>query len=426
MYELTMLQSALHDGTGDRRAAFELFARRLPPGRRYGVVAGTERLLGLLRRFSFDDETMRFLTDHRIVDKPTREWLESYRFAGDVWGYPEGEVFFPGSPLMVVEGTFAEAVLLETIVLSVLNHDSAIAAAASRMANAAGDRPVIEMGSRRTHEEAAIASARAAYLGGFASTSNLEASRRYGVPATGTTAHAFVLLHDTERDAFRAQVESLGQGTTVLVDTYDVGEAVRAAVDIAGTSLGAIRIDSGDLLTLAGQVRGQLDSLGATKTKIVVSGDLDEYQIAALGVTPAAAYGVGTSLVTGSGAPTAELVYKLVARGTADPDSSLVPVAKRSTGKPTYGGRKWAVRTYDGNRVAETELVTTRPPDPRPERGRPLLVPLIERGETVCDGTLEQARTRLRDSLAELPPRAVQLSHGDPVIPTVHTDARRG
>lgn len=421
-YEVTMLRSALRDGTAARRCVFELFARRLPGNRRYGVVAGTGRLLELLRRFTFDDDAVRFLRECDVVDDETADWLASYRFRGDIWGYAEGDVYFPGSPLLVVEASFAEAVLLETLTLSVFNHDCAIASAASRMVTAAGDRPVIEMGSRRTHEAAAVASARAAYLAGFASTSNLEAGRRYAIPTAGTVAHAFVLLHDSETDAFRAQVESLGSGTTILVDTYDVRRAVRAAVEIAGTELGSIRIDSGDLLNLAGQVRDELDELGARDTKIVVSGDLDEHQIAALAVTPAASYGVGTSLVTGSGAPTAELIYKLVARGTDDPDAPLEPVAKTSIGKPTRGGRKWAFRRTDEQGVADAELINVGSADMGNGSGRPLLVPLVENGELVWDGSLDDARKRLRASLAELPPTATQLSQGEPAIPTYYVE----
>ena len=256
-------------------------------------------------------------TSPAIVDESTRDWLAAYRFTGDVYGYAEGECYFPGSPLLIVESTFAEAVLLETLVLSVLNHDSAIASAASRMTSAAMGRPCLEMGSRRTHEEAAVAAARAAYLAGFSASSNLEARRRFGVPTTGTSAHAFVLLHDSERDAFSVQVEALGRGTTLLVDTYDVAEAVKIAVEVAGPDLGAVRLDSGDLLWMAHRVRKQLDELGAKHTKIVVTSDLDEYQIAALAAAPVDSYGVGTQLVTGSGAPTAGLVYKLVARGAS-------------------------------------------------------------------------------------------------------------
>ena len=274
-YELTMLQAALRSGAAHRRSVFEVFARRLPEGRRYGVVAGTGRLLEDLADFRFDDHDLAWLEEDDVVDGATLAWLADYEFTGSVWGYAEGECFFPGSPVLVVEGTFAEAVLLETLALSVLNHDCAVAAAASRMTAAAGDRPCLEMGSRRTQEDAAVAAARAAVVAGFAGTSNLEAGRRYGVPTIGTAAHSFTLLHDDERAAFAAQVASLGPGTTLLVDTYDVDQGIRTAVEVAGTDLGGIRLDSGDLPTLARHARELLDSLGATKTRIVVTSDLD-------------------------------------------------------------------------------------------------------------------------------------------------------
>lgn len=376
-YELTMLQAALASGAAHRRVVFEVFARRLPGGRRYGVVAGTGRFLDALEAFRFEERDIEFLCSSGIVDEPTGEFLAGYRFSGDVYGYSEGEAFFPGSPIMVVEGTFAEAVLLETVALSILNHDCAIAAAASRMAQAAGDRPLIEMGSRRTHEHAAVAAARAAYLCGFASTSNLMAGRLYGVPTAGTAAHAFTLLHDSEEDAFRAQLDSLGLGTTLLVDTYDVAKAVRTAVELAGPDLGAVRIDSGDLAVVAVEVRRLLDELGANRTRIVVTSDLDEFAIAALAAAPVDAYGVGTALSTGSGHPTASLVYKLVAR--EDHAGRLQPVAKASVGKPSIGGRKWAYRrTVDG--TATAEIVTREPVE---TDDRPLLAELVRDGEIV-------------------------------------------
>src|SRR3954470_11872812 len=370
-YELTMLQAALKAGTADRHSVFEVFTRRLPEGRRYGVVAGTGRVLDAVENFRFDAGVLGFLRERDVVDEPTLEWLASYRFSGDIWGYPEGEVYFPGSPILRVEGSFAECVLLETVILSILNHDSAIAAAASRMSSAAGDRPLIEMGARRTHELSAVAASRAAYVGGFSSTSDLAAGFRYGIPTVGTSAHAFTLLHDTERDAFTAQVDSLGSATTLLVDTFDVTEAVRLAVEVAGPELGAVRIDSGDLLLVAHRVRQQLDALGPTHTKIVVTSDLDEYAIASLAAAPVDAYGVGTRLVTGSGHPTASMVYKLVARAeTADPKAPLVSVAKKSTGgKTSVGGRKWAARRRDPHGVAEAEVVGVGPvPDELADR----------------------------------------------------------
>ena len=241
----------------------------------------------------------------------------------------------------------------------------------------------------------------------------------YGVPSAGTSAHAFTLVHDSERHAFATQVEALGKATTLLVDTYDVARAVRTAIEVAGPELGAVRIDSGDLPVLARQVRAELDSLGAVNTRIILTGDLDEYSIAALGAVPVDGYGVGTSLVTGSGAPTAALVYKLVARSASEDETSeLVPVAKRSVGKPGRGGRKWAMRHRDAEGTALSERVSLSPPDPGP-RDRVLLAPVVTRGEVVGRETLEAARERHRAALAELPPHALQLSRGYPAIPTV-------
>ena len=415
-YELTMLQAALRDGTAARRAVFELFPRKLPDGRRYGVVAGMGRLLDAIADFCFDDDTIAHLAAHEVVDEPTLDWLANYRFTGDIVGYPDGEVYFPGSPLLSVEGSFSETVLLETIALSILNHDSAIASAASRMVTAAGARPCIEMGSRRTHEQAAVASAHAAYIAGFTATSNLEAGRVHGIPTTGTSAHSFTLLHDNERDAFTSQVASLGRGTTLLVDTYDIATAVRSAIEVTGTDLGAVRIDSGDLPQLAMQVRRQLDELGATTTKIVVTSDLDEHAIAALAAAPADGYGVGTSLVTGSGHPTCGFVYKLVARGD---NGALVGVAKRSKDKPSIGGRKYAWRRIGRGGTATHEVIGIGE-QTAPHDGRELLVPLIRGGERMYDESLESARERRRASVAELPPHARQLSHGDPAIETTY------
>ncbi|MBB3041080.1 nicotinate phosphoribosyltransferase [Nocardioides soli] len=414
-YELTMLQAALRSGAAHRRSVFELFPRRLPEGRRYGVVAGVGRALDALEAFRFDEPTLAALRD--VVDASTLEWLASYRFSGDVWGYAEGEAYFPYSPLLIVESSFAEAVLLETLLLSIYNHDSAIASAASRMTLAAGDRPCIEMGSRRTHEEAAVAAARAAYVAGFAATSNLAARHRYGVPSTGTSAHSFTLLHDTEADAFRAQVTALGEGTTLLVDTYDVTEAVRLAVEVTGPGLGAVRLDSGDLAVQAAEVRTQLDSLGATGTRIIVTSDLDEHAIAALAAAPVDGYGVGTELVTGSGHPTCGFVYKLVARESDA--GELESVAKRSVDKPSVGGRKYALRRRSATGVAEAEVVGVghRPVDDGDDR--PLLVPLVRAGEVVGREPLPAARERHLSARAELPVAVQQMSRGEPVIPTI-------
>jgi nicotinate phosphoribosyltransferase len=414
-YELTMVAAALADGTADRDCVFETFARRLPHGRRYGVLAGTGRLLEALPDFRFTDEDLAALREQGLTDSRLLDWLAGFRFSGDVDGYAEGELFFPGSPVLTVRAPFAEGVLLETLVLSVLNHDSAIASAAARMVTAACERPCIEMGSRRTHEEAAVAAARAAYLVGFASTSNLEAGHRYGVPTTGTSAHAFTLLHDNEESAFRAQVATLGVGTTLLVDTYDVDQGIRTAVEVAGPELGAIRLDSGDLPTLAARARELLDELGATRTRIIVTSDLDEYAIAGMMAAPVDGYGVGTSLVTGSGAPTMGMVYKLVERDG-------VAVAKRSLGKPSVGGRKSAVRRHDASGTATAEVVTSEPVLPR-DGDRPLIVELVRGGEICTPASpreaLAAARAHHQRAREAMPAEAFALSRGDCAIDTL-------
>jgi nicotinate phosphoribosyltransferase len=426
-YELTMLRAARKAGTADRRCVFEMFARRLPEGRRYGVVVGVGRALRALRQFRFDSEAIQFLCDRGIVDSDTADWLSDYRFEGDIWGYPEGEIYFPGSPILIVESSFAHGVVLETLLLSIYNHDSAIASAGSRMITVAGDRPCIEMGSRRTQELAAVAAARAAYIVGFSATSNLEAGRRYGLPTRGTSAHAFTLLHGDEQEAFQAQIAVLGEQTTLLVDTYDVFDAVGTGVELTGGRLGAVRLDSGDLALLATQVRELLDSLGATETKIIVTSDLDEYAIAALAAAPVDGYGVGTALVTGSGHPTCGFVYKLVARAEEDgAKAPLMPVAKKSTDKISVGGRKHALRRLSGDGVAEAEVVGVGVRSKPDRNDRYLLVQFVSSGEIIGGEPLDVARDRHRRVLAELPPAAMMMSRGEPVLETVYINEDSG
>jgi nicotinate phosphoribosyltransferase len=416
-YELTMLAAALRDGSAHKRCTFEVFARRLPEGRRYGVVAGTGRLVEALAQFTFDQQTLAAVSD--FLDADTCAYLSEFRFTGDVHGYPEGELYFPNSPVLSVRGSFAECVLLETLALSILNHDSAIASAAARMVSAADGRQLIEMGSRRTHEEAAVAAARAAWIAGFDGSSNLAAQQRYGVPALGTSAHAFTLLHTTadgpdERSAFQAQVDALGVGTTLLVDTYDITAGVANAVAVAGPELGAVRIDSGELAVLVREVRDQLDSLGATGTKIVVSSDLDEFAIAALRAEPVDSYGVGTSLVTGSGAPTAGMVYKLV-------EVDGIAVQKRSAHKDSRGGSKQALRVAKPSGTVVEEVVHPAGHPPVTEDGfsaRPLSVEMVRGGQPVHEHDLQDARARVTAGLGSLPWDGLKLSKGEPAIPT--------
>ncbi|WP_276562164.1 MULTISPECIES: nicotinate phosphoribosyltransferase [Paenarthrobacter] len=423
-YELTMLQAALHSGAAHRRSVFEAFARRLPDGRRYGVVGGTGRLLEGIADFRFGDAELEFLAKNKVVNPETLDYLANYKFSGDIWGYAEGDAYFPNSPILIVESTFAEACILETYILSVLNHDSAIASAASRMTSAAGNRPCIEMGSRRTQEESATAAARAAVIAGFASTSNLEAGRRYGIKTVGTAAHSFTLLHDTEREAFEAQIAAFGPGTSLLVDTYDVETAVRTAVELAGDKLGAVRLDSGDLVAQAQWVRQLLDDLGNVNTRIVVTSDLDEYAIAALQSAPVDSYGVGTSLVTGSGAPTASMVYKLVSR--TNDAGEFISVAKAAKNKTSVGGRKYALRKLNERGKATQEVVGIghRPEDDGNDRS--LLQQFVKNGEVLPGWTgpegVIRAKERHAASMAELPAVVNRLQRGEAAIPTVYEE----
>ena len=420
-YELTMIDAALRDGTASRPCVFELFARRLSNGRRFGVVAGTGRLLEQLAAFRFEEPELTWLRDNQVVSTATLDWLSNYSFSGSIAGYREGEIYFPGSPILIVEASFAEGVILETLALSILNYDSAVASAAARMVAAADGRPLAEMGSRRVGERSAVAAARAAYIAGFNATSNLEAGRTWGVPTMGTAAHAFTLLHDSEEAAFRAQVEAMGVGTTLLVDTYDITSGIDTAVRVAGTSLGAIRIDSGDLGQVVTAARAQLDALGATSTKITVTNDLDEFTIATLRAAPVDAYGVGTSLVTGSGSPASGMVYKLVAHKSDAGD--WIPVGKLSDGKATVAGRKVPVRSLDHG-VAVEETVYVEEPESLPKPGRGLLVDLVVDG--IIDPShlgasgVAAAREHHALAIAELPFSAFGLSRGEPVIPTVY------
>ena len=417
-YELTMLQAALRDGSANRQVTCEVFGRRLPNERRYGVVAGTERVLRAVEDFRFSANQ---LAEMDFLDEKTKEYLRHYRFSGQIDGYREGELYFPNSPILTVRGTFGECLILETVILSIMNADSAVASAASRMVTAADGRPIIEMGSRRTHEYAAVTSARAAYLAGFEATSNLEAGYRYGIPVSGTAAHSWTLAHTNpdgtpnEEAAFRSQIETLGVDTTLLVDTYDITKGVETAVKVGGPQLGGVRIDSGDLGAVTRRVRKQLDDLGNHNTNIVVSSDLDEFAIAGLRGDPVDVYGVGTSVATGSGAPTAGMVYKVV-------EVDGIPVAKRSTSKQSVGGAKRALRTYRSSGVAVEEIVY--PFDaPAPDTGqldtREMTIPLMRDGHIVDElPDLHTSREYLDQARKTLPWEGLALSRDEAAVPT--------
>jgi nicotinate phosphoribosyltransferase len=424
-----MVASALESGVASRDSVFEVFTRRLPQGRAYGVVAGMNRVIDSIGNFQFSDDVISHLVSSGVVSEGAMtDWLANYRFRGDVTGYADGELFFPYSPVLTVEGSFAECVVLETVLLSVLNHDCAISSAAARVTDAANGRRLIDGGSRRTDPDAAIASARAAHIGGFDTTSNLEAGRRYGIPTGGTTAHAFVLAHATEKLAFEAQLNAMGHGSTYLVDTFDVEQGIRNAVEVVGPGIGGVRIDSGDLLDDARNARKLLDELGATECRIVVSSDLDEFRVTELeeADAPIDAYLVGTRLVTGSGHPTASLVYKLVSIADSDdPDEPMRAVGKLSPGKHTIGGRKEVHRTLDADGYWDAEVLSVLPVDLSETAHHPQ-VPLIRNGRVVASFELQHARDRCIDRRKRLRPefRKVSSTSG-PAIPTTWTGIER-
>ena len=417
-YELTMLQAALKSGKAHRKGVFEVFSRTLAGGRRYGVFAGTGRLLELIKQFRFSETEIAWLLAENIIDQSTAKWLADYKFTGDIHGYAEGEIYFPYSPVLIVEASFAEAVILETLILSVLNYDSAVASAAARMVTAAGSRPVSEMGSRRTGEYSAVAAARAAYIAGFSATSNLEAGRSFGIKTMGTASHAFTLLHDSETQAFQAQLEAFGEDTTFLVDTYNIEAGIENAIGVAGTKLGGVRIDSGDLPIEVAKARALLDKLGAKNTKITVTNDLDEFAIASLAAAPVDAYGVGTSVVTGSGVAAAGFVYKMVA--FQDESGQWHEVSKQSAKKTNLGGKKNAVRSHQSE-VAIAELISSSGPV-LTQGDRSLLVDLVIQGEIqpglIGKVAVESARAHHEKVKSQLPASAHRLTKGEPAIPT--------
>ena len=357
-YELTMLEGFIEAGMVDRKATFELFGRKLPAGRSYGVVAGTERAIEAILQFRFSEGDLDYLSD--FLSPNTLEYLANYSYNGNVTGYNEGDYWFPFSPILTLNATLGEAVILETLLLSIFNYDSAVASAASQVTLAANGKHVMEFGSRRTSEQSAVVAARAAYIAGFDATSNLEAGRRYGIPVFGTSAHAFTLAFNDEKKAFTAQVKAFGTDTTLLVDTYDITEGVNNAIEVAGTKLGAVRIDSGDPFVVIPAVREQLDILGATETKIVLSGDLDSESMKAIveANLPVDSFGVGTSVVTGDGYPAAGFVYKLVS--IEDDNGKMINVAKAASGgKKSIGGAKTAYREFDASwEVIGEHLIT--------------------------------------------------------------------
>lgn len=412
LYQVTMM-AGYHASGQDQPRTFELFVRGLPEHRQYLVVAGLEQAIEYLTNLRFTPEEIAWLrTLPALADVPSSffdSYLPAFGFTGDVWAVEEGEVVFSHEPMVRVTAPAAEAQLVETALLSLVTFQTSVASKTSRVVTAAGGRVVIEFGTRRAHGlDAGVHAARAAYIAGCASTSNLEAGRRFGIPVTGTMAHSWVMGFPDEIDAFRQYMQIFGPHTTLLIDTYDTLVAARRIV-ATGLRPTAVRLDSGDLLALSHHVRKIFDEGGLAATRILVSGDLDEHRIDRLvrGGAPIDGFGVGTAISVVSDAPALGGVYKLVETMES---GQARPTVKLSTGKRTFPGRKQVWRVSQGG-IATHDVIGLE--DERQQDGRALLVPVMRRGVPVAPATpIDQMRQRCTQRVAELPAAVRALDGG--------------
>jgi len=402
LYELTMAAAYFQHGMHEEIAIFELFVRELPPNRSYLVVAGLEQVVEYLTHLRFDADSLEYLRGLPIftdVGDDFFAYLGGLRFTGDLDAMPEGTVAFAGEPLLRVRAPLVEAQLVETCLLSIVNHQTLVATKAARIVHAAGPTGVIEFGARRAASfQSACYAARAAVIGGCIGTSNVMAGRRFGLAVYGTAAHSFTMAFPREIDAFRAFHRTFPRHTILLIDTYDTLEGARRATQIPG--IVGVRLDSGDLLALSRAVRRILDDAGLPHVKIVASGDLNEYRIAELRAAgaPIDLWGVGTDLVTSRDAPALGGVYKLVA---VEREGQRIPVRKLSPGKATYPDAKQVRRQRDpdGRWVEDVLCVVDEPLG-----GEALLVPVLRGGEPVAPlPDLGAIQARARAQLAALP-----------------------
>jgi nicotinate phosphoribosyltransferase len=397
-YQLSMLGAYLREGIAGRRAVFELSMRKLPRARRFLVVAGIDRALRFLENVRFTEEEIAYLRESSslkdVMTDAMVEYLRAFRFRGSVFGLREGEVLMGGAPVLRVEGTLAEAQIVETFLLGVINHESKVASKAARVVLAARGRPVMEFGARRLDPMAAPTAARAAYIAGCVGTSCEEAGFRYGVPVSGTCAHSYMLAHvdDGEEGAFRAFAEAFPSGTSLLVDTWDTLRGTLRAAN-AGAAVKAVRVDSGDLARLGPQIRSILDAAGRKDVKIIGSDDMDEYKINALldSGAPYDTFGVGTAIVLSPDSPSFGAVYKLVE--VDDRRGVRTPVAKRAPGKASYGGAKGVWRAYNADGSAREDFIALASESPD---GTPLFTELMRDGKRLSTATEREATKAAR------------------------------
>ncbi len=403
LYELTM-SAAYFENNLNIDVVFELFIRSLPENRGYAVLAGMETALEYLEGLHFEPDEISYLRSLDVfknVSDGFFDYLKNFRFECNVWTMPEGTVFFPNEPVLKVSGPVIQAQILETFLLSAINVETMVATKAARVNQAARGRPVADFGSRRAHgPETAVRAARAAYLGGCASTSNVYAGYKLGIPVTGTAAHSYTMLHDTELEAFRNYYRVFPDYTILLIDSYDTIEGARNAIR-TGRSIMGVRLDSGDIVELSKKVRQMLDEAGMGGVKIVASGDLDEYEIDRLlsEGAPLDLFGVGTKMVTSADSPYMHVVYKLV--DVIKGDKKLHRM-KFSEDKITYPGGKQVWRLTDGNDNFTRDVLTME--EENPGEGEPLLEKVFENGKRVGPTySLQEARKRASEQIGRLP-----------------------
>jgi nicotinate phosphoribosyltransferase len=419
LYELTMA-AAYFENRLTANATFELFVRSLPPERSFLIAAGLEQALDFLEHVQFRDDEIEYLRQQEVfrhVGQEFFEYLKDFRFTGEVWGIPEGTPAFGEEPLLRVTAPIIEAQVVETYLLSTLTFQTMIASKAARVTSAAQGRPVIEFGSRRAHgPEAGVLAARAAYIGGFAGTSNLEAGRRFGIPIFGTLAHSFVMAYTNEEDAFKKFHQLFPEHSVLLVDTYDTLAAVDKII-ANGLHPTAVRLDSGDLLELSLRARQRLDGAGLSETKIFASGDLDEYAVADLLAqgAPIDAFGVGTALATSNDSPSLGGVYKLV-----DVEADGMPSyrAKFSEEKATYPGRKQVFRFHDPDGGFRGDIIACA--DEHYPHDEPLLYCIMQHGRRVNPNPeLSSIQQHAQQQIQKLPETCRKLRQPEPYVITV-------
>lgn len=409
LYQLTMAAAYFENGMGSETATFELFIRKLPPHRGYLLLAGLEQAVEYLCGLQFDGASLDYLRALPVfgsVSEGFWEYLRDFRFTGDLNAIPEGTVVFPEEPLLQIRAPLIQAQLVETFLLTVLNHQTLIATKASRVVDAADGKGVLEFGARRAHGfDAALFGARAAVIAGCVGTSNVLAGQVFGLPVFGTAAHSFTMAFADETESFAAFQRVFPEHTTLLVDTYDTLRGTRRAAGLPRKIQG-VRLDSGNLSVLSREVRKILDENGQPQAKVVVSGDLNEDSIARLVAdgAPIDLFGVGTDLMTSRDAPALGGVYKLVA---IDTEGRHRPVRKLSLDKSTYPDVKQLFRTYGADGQMSGDTLGLKDEDLPGER---LLQPVLQGGELIAPlPALSAIRERAQAQRAALPPSVRRL-----------------